>query len=124
DRSRYRYLDLIRHARRTLRIIDHRVTDPEILEALKKQRDSGVDIEVKGWGAVDGLVSHGKMMLVDDETAVIGSISMSTPSLDLRREVAIVIRETACLASLRRLFGRGVGLHEAPPAPETEDDEE
>ena len=37
-------------------------------------------------------------MLVDDETAVVGSLALAALSLDFRREVAIVVTEAAAVA--------------------------
>jgi phosphatidylserine/phosphatidylglycerophosphate/cardiolipin synthase-like enzyme len=62
--------------------------------------------------------SHGKMLLVDDRAAVIGSISLSPPALNVRREVAAVLRDAANVAELKRFFetrgtpGGGIGLNE------------
>jgi len=116
--ARTRFLDILGHARRTIRIIDHRVSDPEFVALLRNQQAAGVSVQVLGLGAVTGLLSHGKMMLVDDATAVIGSISLSPPALNIRREVAAVIREPANVAELKRFFdmhgapGGGTGLNE------------
>jgi cardiolipin synthase len=127
--ARARFMDILGHARRTIRIIDHRVSDPEFVALLRSQQAAGVSVQVLGLGAVAGLLSHGKMMLVDDTTAVIGSISLSPPALNIRREVAAVIREPANVAELKRFFdihgtpGAGAGPSEwsVPVAIEDED---
>jgi phosphatidylserine/phosphatidylglycerophosphate/cardiolipin synthase-like enzyme len=51
-----------------------------------------------------GLVCHGRMILIDEKTAIIGSIHLSPPSLDARREVAIVIEEPGLVAQLYDYF--------------------
>jgi phosphatidylserine/phosphatidylglycerophosphate/cardiolipin synthase-like enzyme len=104
EEARTRFRELLRGARRTIRIIDHRVTDPEFVALLRDRQAAGVSVEVLGQGAVAGLQSHGKMMLVDGEAAVIGSISLSPPALNLRREVAAVIRDPSNIAALERFF--------------------
>ncbi len=104
DRSRSRMTELLSLARRTIRIIDHRVVDPAMVALLKSKQDEGVSVEILGRGQVKGLSSHGKMVLVDEETAVIGSIALSTPSLDFRREVAIVVRDPECVSRLSQFF--------------------
>ena len=44
------------------------------------------------------------MLLVDDTVAAIGSISLSRPSLNVRREVAAVVRDPSNIAMLNRFF--------------------
>ena len=61
-------------------------------------------MQVLGQGAVSGLQSHGKMILVDDAAAAVGSISLSPPALNHRREVAAVVRDPANIAVLKRFF--------------------
>ena len=83
-------------------------------------------------GVINGLICHGRMILIDERTAIIGSIHLSKPSLDLRREVAIVIEEPNLVAELYDYF-QNLALNEenltnlwaAPPeSSEDEDDEE
>jgi phosphatidylserine/phosphatidylglycerophosphate/cardiolipin synthase-like enzyme len=116
--ARSRFLEILGSARQTIRIIDHRVSDPEFVALLRDRQSDGVSVQVLGLGAVSGLLSHGKMMLVDDTTAVIGSISLSPPALNLRREVAAVIRDPVNVAELKCFFethatpGGGIGPNE------------
>ena len=73
-------------------------------------------MQVLGPGAVAGMISHGKLILVDGQAAAIGSISLSPPALNIRREVAAVIRDPANVAALVHFFDArgtaGVGLNE------------
>ena len=71
---------------------------------LRNQQASGVSVQVLGEGALKGMASHGRMMLVDDGRAVIGSISLAPASLNDRREVAVVIRDPENIGRLRGLF--------------------
>ena len=102
--ARTRFLEMLGQARRSIRIIDHRVSDPQVVAVLRNCQAAGVSVQVLGQGAVAGLLSHGKMMLVDDDAAAIGSISLSPPSLNIRREVAVMIREAGNRAELKRFF--------------------
>ena len=52
----------------------------------------------------DGLLAHGRMILVDRRIAVIGSFHLSPPSLDWRREVALVIDDPPILTELYDYF--------------------
>jgi cardiolipin synthase A/B len=100
---------LIRGARRQLRIVDPKLTDPAILDLLSEKREAGVKVTVLDRHTGGGYEPHGKMMLVDDGVGVIGSLSLSALSLDFRREVAIVVRDPACLTQMQRVFGQLAG---------------
>jgi len=132
EQTRQRLTQIISGAESSIRIIDHRVTDPEMLELLASKRRQGLTVEVAGTGPMGGLISHGRMILIDQKTAIIGSIHLSSPSLDLRREVAIVVTDPNVVAELYDYF-RHLAINEenlmnlgaAPPeSPEDEDDEE
>jgi phosphatidylserine/phosphatidylglycerophosphate/cardiolipin synthase-like enzyme len=94
----------LKHARTSIEIVDHRVTDPEIIRLLEERQASGVNVRIFGRGDLNGMVSHGKLILVDGRHAVIGSVALSQPSLDLRREVAITIEEPELLEQLTRFL--------------------
>jgi cardiolipin synthase len=104
ENARHRIAQLIRHAKRRIRIMDHRMADEEMFRLLRDRRRAGVTVEILKDREIGGLRSHGKMLLIDDGIAVLGSISLSGPSLDDRREVAVVVREPEAVARLTRLF--------------------
>jgi phosphatidylserine/phosphatidylglycerophosphate/cardiolipin synthase-like enzyme len=91
-------------ARRSIRIIDHRISDPWIIELLQSRRAAGVTVETLEHRALAGVLSHGKLILIDESAAIVGSMALSTPSLDLRRELSVVIRDAACIKKLIGLF--------------------
>jgi len=93
EEARPRFTSLLRQAHRSIRLIDSKLSDAAMLELLKAKEKAGVAVEIRGWGALGSLVPHGKLLIVDDSTAVIGSISLSTLSLEFRREVAVVMRD-------------------------------
>jgi len=104
ERSRKRLTEMLSSAVSSIRIVDHRVTDPAIRALLADKKRDGVTIQVMGNGPMGGLISHGRMILIDDKTAIIGSIHLSPPSLDLRREVAIVVEEPVLVSELYDYF--------------------
>jgi phosphatidylserine/phosphatidylglycerophosphate/cardiolipin synthase-like enzyme len=104
EHSRRRLSELLSGANSSIHIIDHRVTDPQILALLAAKVDQGVSVCVLGNGPMGGLISHGRMILIDEKTAIIGSIHLSPPSLDSRREVAILIEEPSLVAELCEYF--------------------
>ncbi|PYS55059.1 MAG: hypothetical protein DMG13_05695 [Acidobacteria bacterium] len=132
DHARMRFKNLLDEAESSIRIIDHRVIDPQMLSLLREKQNGGVSVRVLGHGPMNGLVSHGRMALVDGRVAVIGSIHLSPPSLDCRREVAILVHEPSIVHELNEFFeslaldrSNLVSLSETPnPPPEDEEDDE
>ena len=128
DRARPRFREILGNARRSIQLVDHRVSDPEFVALLRGRQAAGVSVQVLGLGGVAGMSSHGKLMLVDDTVAAIGSISLSPPALNLRREVAAVIGDPANVAELKRFFaahaapGAGIGFNEWSVPDEDDDD--
>lgn len=115
EQARQKITALLLEARSSIQIIDHRVVDPGMVALLNARRAEGVAVEVLGRGALGGLLSHGKMILVDRQTALIGSISLSRPSLDSRREVAVLLRDPGCVGRLNEFF-RGLVAARGPDA--------
>jgi cardiolipin synthase len=101
---RSRYLDLLGQAQRSIRIIDHRLSDPQMFAALRQRQAAGVAVQLLGYGSLEGMVSHGRMMLIDETTAIIGSTALTPASLDERREVGLVLRDPANAARLKHFF--------------------
>jgi cardiolipin synthase A/B len=131
EHSRLRLNELLSRANSSIHIIDHRVTDPQILALLAAKERQGLSIRVLGNGPMGGLISHGRMILIDEKAAIIGSIHLSPPSLDLRREVAILIEEPSLVAELCDYFRslatnslNVMNLWNAPPAVSQNEDEE
>lgn len=99
-----------------LQIVDHKITDPEMTRLLVEKAAAGVRIEVLGNGQsqlardgirVNGFLSglpHGKLILVDNRVAIIGSISLSAVSLDRRRELSVLIEDPDGIAKLGNFF--------------------
>ena len=114
ETARARMRELICGAQHSLRIVDHRVKDPEMLRLLEQREKAGITTAVFGRGALPGLKSHGKLMVIDGRRAVLGSISLSGPSLNRRRELAGLVEDAACVAALDRFLD---GLGESRPAP-------
>jgi phosphatidylserine/phosphatidylglycerophosphate/cardiolipin synthase-like enzyme len=111
--ARREFTRLLGRARRSIAIVDPKLTDPAILDLLKVKRREGVAVTVLGREHAGGLTPHGKMLIVDGSVAVIGSMSLSALSLDFRREVALIVRDRAQVGEMRRVFER---LAARPPA--------
>jgi phosphatidylserine/phosphatidylglycerophosphate/cardiolipin synthase-like enzyme len=85
--------------------MSRRVRDSQVVTLLQEREAAGVAVEILGQGDLAGMTSHGKMMLVDEEIAVIGSASLAKPSLNLRREIAVMIDAPELVGELGRYFG-------------------
>ena len=75
-----------------------------MLALLAERRAGGLIVEVFGAKCVAGLKSHGKMLLIDERVAVVGSLALAAISLDFRREVAIVVEEADAVEEIARLM--------------------
>jgi phosphatidylserine/phosphatidylglycerophosphate/cardiolipin synthase-like enzyme len=104
ERARRQFTSLIDQARSSILLIDPKLSDPGLVTLLNARRDQGIHVEVFGDKRFGELKSHGKMMLIDDQRAVVGSIALTALSLDFRREVAVVVDEPAAVAEIRALF--------------------
>ena len=104
ERARRQFTALIAGARTSIRLIDAKLSDPELISVLNARRVEGLTIELFSGKRVGDLKSHGKMLLVDDETVVVGSLALAALSLDFRREVAIVVHEPSAVAEAVELF--------------------
>lgn len=106
ERSRAEYRRLISSATRSVRILDHKLSDPDLVLLLKERRTEGVTVSVVGHQALGLLEPHGKMMILDESRAVMGSTALSTLSLDFRREVSVIIENAALVKQLNVAYQR------------------
>ena len=104
EQARPRFTALLQQAHRSIRLIDSKLRDPAILALLKAKEAAGVAVELRDREALGSLVPHGKLLIVDDVTAVIGSISLSTLALEFRREAAVVVSDGNGLQRLRNFW--------------------
>jgi phosphatidylserine/phosphatidylglycerophosphate/cardiolipin synthase-like enzyme len=104
ERARRQFTALIEQARTSIRLIDAKLSDPDLVSILNAKRAAGMTVEIFSSKRVGRLKSHGKIMLIDDQTVVVGSLALAALSLDFRREVAIVVTEPAAVAEAVELF--------------------
>lgn len=101
---RERFAALVGGARRRLRICDAKLSDPEIVARLRDRQRAGVAVETLRRRDVRPLRRHGKLLVIDDTAAVIGSLALSTRALDERRELAVVVRDPHLVARLNAFW--------------------
>ncbi|HTS64493.1 MAG TPA: phospholipase D-like domain-containing protein [Candidatus Acidoferrales bacterium] len=104
ERARAQLTDLLGGARRSIQIIDHKLSDPSMLALLKAKEKSGVEVRILGAGHLGGLRPHGKLILVDGNTAALGSMALSALAMDFRREVSVVVEDPRCVRKLKAFY--------------------
>jgi cardiolipin synthase len=115
ERARQQLFSIIERAESRIRLIDAKVSDPAVTVLMNARRENGVNVEIIGSKRLGDLKSHGKIMLVDNQIAVIGSLALAALSLDFRREVAIIVDEPAAVAEINQLFETISAIVAAPP---------
>jgi len=104
EAARAGYGALLGNARRSLRVIDHKLTDTEMLSVIRARAAAGVSVQILGRDDVAPLAPHGKLVIVDSQVAALGSVALSARSLDRRRELAIVLRDRNAIEALQEYF--------------------
>jgi cardiolipin synthase A/B len=104
EQARSRFATLLTQAVSRIRLIDPKLDDPAMLALLKARASAGVEVDIRGTEDVGTLVPHGKLLLIDDSIAVIGSISLSILALEFRRELAAVISDGESLTTLEEFW--------------------
>jgi phosphatidylserine/phosphatidylglycerophosphate/cardiolipin synthase-like enzyme len=104
ERARQQFTTLFERAQSSIRIIDAKLSDPDLVTLLNARRAAGLTVEVYCSKKLGDLKSHGKIILIDDRIAVVGSLALAAISLDFRREVAIIVEDRDAVAEIRRLF--------------------
>lgn len=96
---------LLEGARERIAIIDHKLDDPRVRRLLARKAREGVRVDHVARRVVGGRDAHGKLTIVDRRVALVGSLALSATSLELRRELAIVVEDRSAVARLDRFFG-------------------
>ena len=104
ERSREEIRGLIAGAKHSIRILDHKLSDPDLVALLRERRHDGVTVSVVGKQPIRGFEPHGKMMIIDEARAILGSTALSTLSLDFRREVSVVVHDPALVKQLNMSY--------------------
>jgi cardiolipin synthase len=104
ERARQQLFSIIERAESRIRLIDAKISDPAVTALINARRENGVSVEIIGSKRLGDLKSHGKIMLVDNRLAVVGSLALAALSLDFRREVAIIVEDPMAVADVNQLF--------------------
>jgi hypothetical protein len=104
ERARRQFTALVEQAHSSIRIVDAKLSDPDLVTLLRSRRAGGLTVEVFDSRRLGELKSHGKIMLIDNAKVVVGSLALAALSLDFRREVAIVVDEPSAVAGAVEMF--------------------
>jgi cardiolipin synthase len=104
ENARERLTALLGSARRSIDIIDPKLSDPEMCRLLAECRRAGVRVTCHDGVRLGTLVAHGKLAMIDDRIAVVGSLSLSPMHLAFRRELALTTTDRRAIASLKRFL--------------------
>jgi phosphatidylserine/phosphatidylglycerophosphate/cardiolipin synthase-like enzyme len=104
ERSRGEFRALICSAKHSIRILDHKLSDPDLVGLLRERRGDGITVTLLGKQPMRGIEPHGKMMIIDEARAVLGCTALSTLSLDFRREVSVVVHDPALVKQLNMSY--------------------
>ena len=102
--ARARVRALLTSARHSIHILDHKLSDPDLVALLRERREQGIVVSVVGRQPIGPLIPHGKVVIVDETRALLGSVGMSALSLDFRREVSIVTETPAVVRALNLFY--------------------
>ena len=111
---RERLAALVHEARARVRILDAKLADPRIVALLDDREAAGIAVEHARRRDVRPLRRHGKLLIIDNHVAVIGSLALSAHALDRRRELAVVTRDPRLVAELDAFWRTHVARR--PPA--------
>jgi cardiolipin synthase len=115
--SRRKLTNLLVSAERSIRIMDAKVRDPEIIALLLQKAAAGCDLKIIGRDMhFDQIVPnfhvkqlaryklHAKCIVVDTQRFFIGSQNLRKVSLEDRREAGIIIEDEAMARKIERIF--------------------
>jgi phosphatidylserine/phosphatidylglycerophosphate/cardiolipin synthase-like enzyme len=114
ESSRKILREFIEGAKKQLLIYDAKVTDRMMLRTLQARAKDGVEIRVlgkvaKGASGIDarkmqGIRLHVRAMVRDGSSAFVGSQSLRKLELDGRREVGVIVSDTAIARRMQEVF--------------------
>jgi len=115
--SRKKLLGLLSAAQRSIRIMDAKVEDQEVMGILLRKASRGVDVRVISRDTFyDEVVQnfhvkklarfklHAKCIVIDGTYFFVGSQNLRKVSLDHRREVGIIVEDPAMARRIERVF--------------------
>ena len=113
--ARRQLTTLVMQARESIQVIDAKLSDPDLVALLGTRKAEGLAVDRIDTKKVGGLKSHGKFMMIDNRTAVVGGLALTALSLEFRREVALVVESPAAVAQIARVFEQALAVGGSAP---------
>ena len=114
ENAREQLATFIKRAKKSLAIYDPKLADPQMIRLLQQRGKHGVDIRIIGKMGkrggdlrvqkMSGERLHVRAMIRDGDTAFVGSQSLRSLELDLRREVGIIVRDAKVVKGICEVF--------------------
>jgi cardiolipin synthase A/B len=114
ENAREQLATFIKRAKKSLAIYDLKVADTQMLRLLNLKAKSGLDIRVIGKvGRRAGSIRvqkmpdmrlHVRAMVRDGDTVFVGSQSLRALELDARREVGLIVKDSAVVKRVQAVF--------------------
>jgi phosphatidylserine/phosphatidylglycerophosphate/cardiolipin synthase-like enzyme len=115
--SRKKLIDLLASADRSIRILDAKVEDQQVMGLLLRKASNGCDVKIISRDThYDEVVQnfhvkklaryklHAKCVVVDSKYFYVGSQNLRAVSLDRRREVGMIVEDSAMARRIERVF--------------------
>jgi phosphatidylserine/phosphatidylglycerophosphate/cardiolipin synthase-like enzyme len=115
--SRKKLTDLLETAERSIRILDAKVEDHQITALLLRKASAGCSVRMIGEHSFYNAVVpgfkvkqlaryrlHAKCIAIDGSRFFVGSQNLRESSLDERREVGVIVEDTALTRRIERVF--------------------
>ena len=115
--SREKLIELLSSAKHSIRIMDAKVEDQQVMGILLRKASRGVDVRVISRDTFyDEVVQnfhvkklarfklHAKCIVVDGTYFFVGSQNLRQVSLDSRREVGVIVEDPAMARRIERVF--------------------
>ena len=116
----------LKRAKKQLLIYDPRISDKEMLRVLQERAKAGVEIKIIGSVAgraqfdvkkLAGTRLHTRTIIRDGRQAFVGSQSLRTAELDLRRELGLIVEDAKAVKKLIDTFESDWACTDAKKAP-------
>lgn len=123
--------DLLSSAKKSITIQNQYLTDPQLFDIIAKKSksltfraifsdtDNNKKLPKYFWTSQVRLLKkpyvHTKMILIDDEILLLGSMNLSANSLDNNREIWILLLDPALITQFKNEFAQDRKLAEKPP---------
>ncbi|MEF3245160.1 MAG: hypothetical protein K6343_04170 [Caldisericaceae bacterium] len=117
--SRVKVENALKSAKKSVKIWEQSISDPEIVKLLQDLKKQGVDVKIlmpvsyasstkeylgDSVLALPNPYIHAKAFIVDDSFAYIGSNNFTTPSFDNEREVALFTYDSEVINELKMIW--------------------